>query len=55
VPASNPLFGGRSPDLQRVATTFTRSRAVVLAGSEGIGKTELAIDFAPVVEHLSGA
>jgi tetratricopeptide (TPR) repeat protein len=46
VPASNPLFGGRSPDLQRVATTFMRSRAVVLAGPEGIGKTELAIDFA---------
>jgi tetratricopeptide (TPR) repeat protein len=46
VPASNPLFGGRSPDLQRVATTFTRSHVVVLAGSEGIGKTQLAIDFA---------
>jgi tetratricopeptide (TPR) repeat protein len=46
VPASNPLFGGRSPDLQRVATTFTRGRAVVLAGTEGIGKTQLAIDFA---------
>jgi tetratricopeptide (TPR) repeat protein len=46
VPASNPLFGGRSPDLQRVATTFTKGRAVVLAGPEGVGKTQLAVDFA---------
>jgi tetratricopeptide (TPR) repeat protein len=45
MPGPNPLFGGRSPDLQRVATTFTKSRAVVLAGPEGVGKTQLAIDF----------
>jgi tetratricopeptide (TPR) repeat protein len=46
VPAPNPLFGGRSPDLQRVASMFTKSRAVVLAGPEGVGKTQLAVDFA---------
>lgn len=46
VPASDPLFGGRGPELQRVATTFTRNRAVVLAGPDGVGKTGLAIDFA---------
>jgi predicted ATPase len=40
------MFGGRDPDLQRVATTFTKSRAVVLAGPDGIGKTQLAVDFA---------
>jgi len=46
VPAPDPLFGGRSSDVQRVATTFTRNRAVVLTGPDGIGKTQLAVDFA---------
>jgi hypothetical protein len=44
-PAPTPLFGGRDPDLQRVATTFTRGRAVVLAGPDGAGKSELAVEF----------
>jgi tetratricopeptide (TPR) repeat protein len=46
VPAPDPMFGGRSPELQRVATIFTKSRAVVLTGPEGAGKTQLAVDFA---------
>ena len=45
-PAPDPLFGGRGSDLQRLATTFTRSRLVALAGPDGIGKTQLALDFA---------
>ncbi len=45
-PALNPLFGGRGPDLQRLATAFTRSRLLALVGPDGIGKTQLALDFA---------
>ncbi len=44
-PALNPLFGGRGPDLRRLATTFTRSRLVALVGPDGVGKTQLALDF----------
>jgi tetratricopeptide (TPR) repeat protein len=45
-PAPNPLFAGRGSDLRRIAAAFRGARVVVLAGADGIGKTQLAVEFA---------
>ncbi|HEY7199567.1 MAG TPA: tetratricopeptide repeat protein [Candidatus Dormibacteraeota bacterium] len=45
-PAPQPLFGGRDPDLRRLSTAFKGSRSIVLTGPDGIGKTQLAVEFA---------
>jgi tetratricopeptide (TPR) repeat protein/transcriptional regulator with XRE-family HTH domain len=43
----NPLFVGRDRDLQRVALQFKHdSNVVILTGIGGIGKTQLAVEFA---------
>jgi len=41
-----PLFGGRAADLRRIAAAFKNARAVALAGPDGAGKTQLAVEFA---------
>ncbi len=45
-PVSDPLFDGRGADLQRLAAALQDGRAVVLTGTDGIGKTRLAVEFA---------
>jgi tetratricopeptide (TPR) repeat protein len=44
--AANPVFGGRVAELGRLASTLRGSRTVVLTGPDGIGKTQLALEFA---------
>ena len=44
-PTPDPLFGGRGPELGRLATAFKGSPAVVLSGPDGVGKTQLAVEF----------
>ncbi len=45
-PARNPLFTGRDADLKRVAAALKTGRTVAVAGPDGVGKTQLAIEFA---------
>jgi tetratricopeptide (TPR) repeat protein len=45
-PARNPLFTGRAADLKRVAAALKTGRTVAVAGPDGAGKTQLAIEFA---------
>lgn len=46
IPARNPLFSGRADDLGRISSAFEGSRTVVICGPDGIGKTQLALEFA---------
>ena len=45
MPARNPLFCGRSEDLDRVASALTAGRTVAIGGPDGIGKTQLAAEY----------
>lgn len=46
-PAANPLFAGRADDLEKVRDHFLNRRgAAVLVGPPGIGKSELAREYA---------
>ena len=45
-PGRNPLFSGRGADLKRIAAALKTGRTVALAGPDGVGKTELATEFA---------
>ncbi|HXM07256.1 MAG TPA: adenylate/guanylate cyclase domain-containing protein, partial [Candidatus Acidoferrum sp.] len=46
LPTQLSSFVGRRAELDRVATAFATSRVVTIAGSGGIGKTRLALQFA---------
>lgn len=45
-PGRNPLFTGRRADLKQIAAALRAGRAVVLTGADGLGKTQLAVEFA---------
>jgi hypothetical protein len=45
-PARSPTFIGRGGDLQRIAAALKAARGVAVTGPDGIGTTELAIEFA---------
>jgi tetratricopeptide (TPR) repeat protein len=44
-PAPNPLFSGRTADMRRLAGAVKSARTVAIAGPDGVGKTQLAIEF----------
>jgi tetratricopeptide (TPR) repeat protein len=44
-PARNPRFVGRAADLLRIATTLRAGRVALVTGEDGIGKTQLALEF----------
>ena len=44
-PARNDRFVGRESDLLRIAAAFHAGRVVLLTGEDGIGKTQLALEF----------
>ena len=44
-PARNPVFSGRSDDLDRIASAFAAGRTVAIGGPDGIGKTQLAAEY----------
>ena len=46
VPARNAQFSGRDDELARLSAMFTESAVVVLHGISGVGKTQLAIEYA---------
>jgi tetratricopeptide (TPR) repeat protein len=46
VPAPNPQFSGREDELARLRAMFAESAVVALYGIGGVGKTQLAIQFA---------
>jgi tetratricopeptide (TPR) repeat protein len=45
-PARNPTFIGRGGDLQRIAAALKAARGVAVTGPDGIGTTDLAVEFA---------
>jgi tetratricopeptide (TPR) repeat protein len=47
----NPLFMGRDQDLLEIANNLSEGRGVILVGLGGIGKTQLAIEFAHRYGH----
>lgn len=44
-PARNPRFVGRTADLLRIAGALRTGRVALLTGEDGIGKTQLALEF----------
>jgi tetratricopeptide (TPR) repeat protein len=46
MPLANPHFNVRGADLRRIATAVKSDRASALIGAEGVGKTQLSIEFA---------
>jgi tetratricopeptide (TPR) repeat protein len=46
VPARNPWYTGREPDLQAIHRVLTATKAAALTGIGGIGKTQTAIEYA---------
>src|SRR5215218_2096980 len=42
----NPLFVGRSADLAALESLLDSARCVALAGTGGLGKTQLAVEYA---------
>lgn len=44
-PARNRMLSGRSGEFKRIAAALKTGRAVALCGPDGIGKTQLAIEF----------
>src|SRR5690348_10783663 len=42
----NPLFTGREAELARIAAGLAAGRAVAVVGAGGLGKTQLAVEYA---------
>src|SRR4051812_19343132 len=46
LPPRNPYFVGRDEVIEEVAAAFTRTRRVALTGMPGVGKTQVALEYA---------
>jgi len=51
VPGSNTQFSGRGEELAKLRELFAKSAAVALYGIGGVGKTQLAIEYAHKYAH----